>query len=63
MRPDPAARRQRIVVDAAAGRLDAFLAAHLPGVSRSRVEQLLAAGRIVVNGGVPRKSYRPRSAT
>lgn len=59
MKPDPSAKRQRIVVDVAAGRLDAFLAAHLPDVSRSRVEQLLAAGRIVVNGGVPRKSYRP----
>lgn len=59
MRPDGAAERRQIIVDAATGRLDAFLAEQLPDLSRSRVEQLLAAGRIVVNGVIPRKSYRP----
>ncbi|HSJ05670.1 MAG TPA: RluA family pseudouridine synthase [Longimicrobiales bacterium] len=59
MSPDPEAGSRRIVVDAAAGRLDSWLAGHLPGLSRNRVAQLLAEGRILVNGSVPRKSYRP----
>jgi 23S rRNA pseudouridine1911/1915/1917 synthase len=51
----------RITVGAAeeTGRLDAFLAARLPQLSRSRVAQLLAGGRVLVNGELPRKSYRP----
>jgi 23S rRNA pseudouridine1911/1915/1917 synthase len=59
MPPDPDWGSRRIVVDAAAGRLDAWLADHLAGLSRNRVAQLLAEGRILVNGAVPRKSYRP----
>lgn len=59
MTADRRSERQRVVVTAASGRLDAYLAAQLPDLSRSRVEQLLADGRILVNGAVPRKSYRP----
>lgn len=40
-------------------RLDAYIAGRLPGLSRSRVAQLLEAGRIRLNGRVPRKSERP----
>jgi 23S rRNA pseudouridine1911/1915/1917 synthase len=58
---DPTHARHRIVVTAAdeAGRIDAFLAERLADHSRSRVSQLLGEGRVLVNGAVPRKSYRP----
>lgn len=52
----------RIVVDAVdaeAGRLDAFIAARLPELSRSRAARLLGDGHVLVNGTTPRKSYRP----
>jgi 23S rRNA pseudouridine1911/1915/1917 synthase len=49
----------RIVVDADARRLDAFLADRLGDLSRNRIARLLEDGRIRVNGAVPRKSYRP----
>lgn len=51
-----ASARRRIVVDAPASRLDACLAARLPELSRTRIAQLLADGRITLNGQVPRKS-------
>ncbi|CAN5779774.1 RluA family pseudouridine synthase [soil metagenome] len=59
MAPDAAAGRRRLVVDSTEGRLDAFLASEVPDLSRSRVAQLLEQGHILVNGMVPRKSYRP----
>jgi 23S rRNA pseudouridine1911/1915/1917 synthase len=60
MAADAAGDVQRIVVkEPATGRLDAFLAASLPDLSRNRVTQLLDAGQVLVNGAAPRKSYRP----
>jgi 23S rRNA pseudouridine1911/1915/1917 synthase len=53
------AERRRLVVDAPQPRIDAFLAEALPGLSRSRVAHLLEQGCVLVNGRVPRKSYRP----
>jgi 23S rRNA pseudouridine1911/1915/1917 synthase len=63
MNEGPTAERHRIVVaeSDAAGRIDAFLAERLADHSRSRVSQLLGEGRVLVNGAVPRKSYRPVS--
>jgi 23S rRNA pseudouridine1911/1915/1917 synthase len=52
-------RRRLVVADEGAPRLDAFLAGHFPDLSRNRIESLLADGRVLVNGAVPRKSYRP----
>jgi len=52
--------RQRIVVDAPASRLDAYLAHRLPELSRARIAQLVAEGRITLNGRVPRKSETPQ---
>ena len=51
----------RLVVDDAdgAGRLDRYVAAHVPELSRSRVAQLIADGRVQVNGEVARKSRTP----
>ncbi|MEN8144607.1 MAG: RluA family pseudouridine synthase [Gemmatimonadota bacterium] len=42
------------------GRLDTFLAAHLP-LSRSVAAELIKAGDVKVNGEAGRKSYRPRA--
>lgn len=51
----------RIVVEdgGAHERLDAYLAARVPELSRSRVAQLVAAGLVRLNGRVARKSERP----
>jgi len=53
--------RRRVVVEESepAGRLDVYLAGRLPDLSRSRIAQLLEAGKIRLNGRVPRKSERP----
>lgn len=58
---DDAGVRRHITVDDATGavRLDAYIAARLPELSRSRVAQLLADGRVTVNGAPARKSQRP----
>jgi 23S rRNA pseudouridine1911/1915/1917 synthase len=48
-----------VVEEPAPGRIDAFLAASLPDLSRNRIAQLLAAGQVLVNGAPPRKSYKP----
>src|SRR5688572_10050880 len=50
---------REIVVDEPAGRLDAYLADRL-GLSRARVEQLIAAGHVELNGQAPRKRDRPK---
>lgn len=46
--------------EAARQRLDAWLAAQMEGVSRERVQMLLAEGKVRVMGGTPRPSYRLR---
>ena len=53
----------RLVVDDAdsAGRLDSYIAAHVPDLSRSRVAQLIADGRVRLNGDVARKSRTPET--
>jgi 23S rRNA pseudouridine1911/1915/1917 synthase len=56
---EPAAHRRVVVEDSTGERLDAWLAAHYPDLSRSRVTALLADGRIRLNGRVPKKSERP----
>lgn len=51
--------RRITVAEAQAGtRLDALIAAALPELSRSRAAALLAAGLVLLNGRVPRKSER-----
>ena len=58
--PEPPARRRLVVEDEPAQhRLDAWLAARLPDLSRSRIAQLLADGHVLVNGAPARKSRRP----
>lgn len=56
---DPEATRERLVVKSASNaRVDSYLAAHHPEMSRSRAVQLLQAGRVLVNGEAARKSHR-----
>jgi len=41
-------------------RIDAFLSAHIPAVSRSRAAALVAEGRVTVGGAVKKPGYRLR---
>lgn len=58
---DAGTRRLRVEPAPAARRLDAYLAARLPDLSRSRIAQLLADGLVRVNGAPARKSQRPEA--
>ena len=58
---DAGTRRLRVEPAPAARRLDAYLAARLPDLSRSRIAQLLADGLVRVNGKPARKSQRPEA--
>ena len=49
-----------VPAEAAGQRLDAFLAAHLDGVSRSRVQLLIDQGGIRVDGAAPKASLKLR---
>ena len=58
--PDMSGRRRLVVgSDVDQRRLDAWLAAQLPELSRSRIARLLADGHVLVNGQPARKSQRP----
>src|SRR5580704_7585373 len=46
--------------DAAGQRLDQFLTANIPEISRARVQQLLAEQKALVNGSVSKPSLRLR---
>ncbi len=60
--PDSPARRRLVVgSEPEQRRLDAWLAAHLPELSRSRIAQLLADGHVLLNGAPARKSRRPEA--
>lgn len=51
--------RHRLVVDEPGGeRVDVYLARHVRELSRARAADLLAGGRVRLNGRVPRKSER-----
>ncbi len=58
-----AAERHRLEVEATpqARRLDAWIAVRLPQLSRSRAAQLIAEGKVRVDGAPARKSHRPES--
>ena len=47
-----------VAADAAGQRLDQFLTAHIPDISRARVQQLLAEQKALVNGSVSKPSLR-----
>jgi 23S rRNA pseudouridine1911/1915/1917 synthase len=57
MRSEP--DRLEIVVEGEVSRLDSYLAERLE-LSRSRIEQLIAEGKVELNGKQPRKRDRPR---
>jgi 23S rRNA pseudouridine1911/1915/1917 synthase len=54
-------RRLTVEASPAEARLDAYLAARLPELSRSRLVQLIAQGHVRVNGVLAKKSRRPES--
>lgn len=56
MADDAGAQTTSLTATEAGARIDVYIAAHVPGLSRSRIAQLLAAGNIRLNGKPPRKS-------
>ena len=56
MADDDGAHTTSLTATEAGARVDVYIAAHVPELSRSRIAQLLAAGHIRLNGKVPRKS-------
>jgi len=59
--PEPFPITLDITADDAGKRLDQFLAAKLPNLSRARVQQLIAEGKVLANGTAARASLRLRS--
>lgn len=55
----PSGPTRLVVAEAGGERLDAWLARHLPDLSRSRIAQLMGSGAVRLNGEVPKKSVRP----
>ena len=53
-------REVRVPEACDAARLDAWLAGALPGLSRARLQTLMRAGRVTVDGAPARPSSRPR---
>jgi 23S rRNA pseudouridine1911/1915/1917 synthase len=49
-----------LLVEDAGERLDSFIAEALPELSRTAVQRLIDAGEVMVNGAVPRSSYKVR---
>jgi len=60
---EPGARLLRVEPPDADQRLDVFLAAALPDLSRSRVQRLIREGRILVDGQRPRPSDPTRAGS
>ena len=56
----PEAQTISVPIEAAGQRLDHFLAAHLEGVSRSRVQLLIDQGDVQVDGAHPKSSHKLR---
>src|SRR5271170_335370 len=56
----PASQSIEVPIDAAGQRLDQFLAAHLEGVSRSRVQMLMDQGDVLVNSQREKASMKLR---
>ena len=58
--PEPLPRSTQVPSDAAGARLDQWLVAQLPEVSRMRIQQLIEQQKITVNGRVPKPSMKLR---
>jgi 23S rRNA pseudouridine1911/1915/1917 synthase len=56
--PEPGRRDFLVDAEQAGARLDRYLAARLPGLSRTRVQELIEEGRVRVAGVVPKRSHR-----
>jgi len=53
-------RRFQIADTARGKRLDSYLAEQMPALSRSRIERLIAEGKVTVNGAATKAGYRLR---
>jgi 23S rRNA pseudouridine1911/1915/1917 synthase len=51
-------RRFVVAVDQAGERLDRYLTAMLPEISRSQIQRLIKDGAVLVDGGATRANYR-----
>jgi len=51
-----------VAAEEAGQRLDAFLAAHVEGWSRARLQRLIESGDVLVAGKLPKASYKVRAA-
>lgn len=58
MKTDERSERFAVAAEDAGQRLDRWLAARLPELSRTRVQELIAEGRVRVNGAAARASHR-----
>lgn len=56
--PAPQIRRLVVAEDQAGTRLDRYLASQLPELSRTRIQELIADGRVRVDGGRVKRSHR-----
>jgi 23S rRNA pseudouridine1911/1915/1917 synthase len=59
--PGPTAEERTFLVEASGERLDRLVAARFPDLSRARVQQLIAAGLLDVDGAAAVASARPRA--
>lgn len=61
---DSASLARQIIVstDEAGSRLDRVVAAHFPDLSRTRVQELIAEGKILLNGKAAKDSHKVRAA-
>ena len=57
-KPSPGLHRFSVAAEEAGTRLDRFLAAHFPELSRTRVQEFVDEGRVRVRGAVPKRSHR-----
>jgi 23S rRNA pseudouridine1911/1915/1917 synthase len=56
--PEPGRRDFQVGAEEAGERLDRYLAARLPELSRTRIQELIAEGRVRVEGVVPKRAHR-----
>ncbi len=56
--PEPVLHRFVVLSEDAGKRLDRYLAERLPELSRTRVQELIAEGRVRVRGARVKSSYR-----
>ena len=59
--PPPITHKFLVAENDAGGRLDRYLAAQLPELSRTRIQELMDAGLVLVDGKPPKGAHRLRA--